>query len=194
MNRLLRSLAAVAALGVTMGMAHAANTSDHDTIELFKNSGQSSVFFKNCYGYAVFPNIGKAGFVVGGAHGSGRVYQKGLIIGTTSMTQVSVGLQLGGQDYSEIVFFEDERALREFTSGNFEFAADAGVVAITAGASASANTGGSNASASGGKNDAATSGNYHKGMAVFTILKGGLMYQATIAGQKFSYTPKAAGQ
>jgi lipid-binding SYLF domain-containing protein len=192
MKQVLRIVAAAAAFCLAMSTARAA--SDKETIELFKNAGASAAFFKNSYGYAVFPDIGKAGFVVGGAHGSGRVYQKGLIIGTTSMTQVSVGLQLGGQAYSEIVFFEDERALREFTSGNFEFAADAGVAAITAGASASANTGGSNAAASGGKNDATTAGEYHKGMAVFTILKGGLMYNATIAGQKFSYTPKAAGQ
>jgi lipid-binding SYLF domain-containing protein len=192
MKQVLRIVAAAAALCLAMSTARSA--SDKETIELFKNAGASGAFFKKSYGYAVFPEIGKAGFVVGGAHGSGRVYQKGVIIGTTSMTQVSVGLQLGGQAYSEIVFFEDERALREFTSGNFEFAADAGVAAITAGASASANTGGSNAAASGGKNDAATVGDYHKGMAVFTILKGGLMYNATIAGQKFSYTPKAPGQ
>jgi len=191
MNRLLGIVAAMAVLGLTMGAARAANTSDKDTIQLFRDAGESSVYFKKSYGYAVFPNIGKAGFVVGGAHGSGRVYQKGVIIGTTSMTQVSVGLQLGGQDYCEIVFFEDQRALREFISGNFEFAADAAVVAITAGASATANTGGSSAAASGGKKDAVTAGGYHKGMAVFTILKGGLMYNATISGQKFSYTPKA---
>jgi lipid-binding SYLF domain-containing protein len=193
MKQVLRIVAALAALGLAMTAVHAAS-SDKETIELFRNAGASAAFFKKSYGFAVFPNIGKAGFVVGGAHGSGRVYQKGLIIGTTSMTQVSVGLQLGGQDYSEIVFFEDERALREFTSGNFEFAADAGVVAITAGASVSANTGGSNAAASGGEKDAVTAGEFHKGMAVFTILKGGLMYSATIAGQKFSYTPKAASQ
>jgi lipid-binding SYLF domain-containing protein len=192
MKFVLRIIAAAAALCLAAGTVRAGN--DKDTIELFKNAGASAAFFKKSYGFAVFPDIGKAGFVVGGAHGSGRVYQKGVIVGTTSMTQVSVGLQLGGQDYSEIVFFEDERALREFTSGNFEFAADAGVVAITAGASASANTGGSNAAASGGKDDAVTTGEYHKGMAVFTILKGGLMYNATIAGQKFTYSPKAAGQ
>jgi hypothetical protein len=192
MKHVFRVVAAVAVFALAMGTAGAAT--DKETIDLFKNAGASAAFFKKSYGFAVFPDIGKAGFVVGGAHGSGRVYQKGVIIGTTSMTQVSVGLQLGGQDYSEIVFFEDERALREFTSGNFEFAADAGVAAITAGASASANTGGSNAAASGGKKDATTAGEYHKGMAVFTILKGGLMYNATIAGQKFSYTPKAGGQ
>ncbi len=192
MRQVQRVVAAVAALVLATGTVRAAG--EKETIELFKNAGASAGYFKRSYGFAVFPNIGKAGFVVGGAHGSGRVYQKGVAIGTTSMSQVSVGLQLGGQDYSEIVFFEDERALREFTSGNFEFAADAGVAAVTAGASASAGTDGSNASASGGENDAATSGGYHKGMAVFTILKGGLMYNATIAGQKFTYNPKSANQ
>ena len=80
-----------------------------DTTALFKNAGASAAYFKSSYGYAVFPTIGKGGFVVGGAHGKGRVYQKGKYIGDTSMTQLSVGLQLGGQAYSEMIFFEDQR-------------------------------------------------------------------------------------
>ncbi|MGO9634514.1 MAG: YSC84-related protein [Steroidobacteraceae bacterium] len=159
-----------------------------DTVALFKNAGQSAGFFGSSYGYAVFPTIGKGGLVVGGAHGKGRVYQQGKYVGDTSMTQVSVGLQAGGQAYSEIVFFQDQRALGEFTSGNFSFSGDVSAVAITAGASASAGTGGSTAGASGGKKDAATAGGYQKGVAVFTIAKGGLMFQAAVAGQKFSYT------
>ncbi len=161
-----------------------------DTTALFKNAGQSAAYFKSSYGYAVFPTIGKGGFVVGGAHGTGRVYQKGKYIGDTSMTQLSVGLQLGGQAYSEMIFFEDQRALNEFTSGNFEFSGNVSAVAITAGASASAGTGGSSAGASGGKKDATTAGEYQKGLAVFTIAKGGLMYEASVSGQKFSYTAK----
>ena len=161
-----------------------------DTAALFKNAGASAAFFKSSYGYAVFPTVGKGGFVVGGAHGTGRVYQKGKYIGNASLTQVSVGFQVGGQAYSEIIFFEDQRALGEFTSGNFSLSGDVSAVAITAGASASAGTGGSTAGASGGKKDATTAGNYQKGVAVFTIAKGGLMYQAAVAGQKFSYTPK----
>ncbi len=161
-----------------------------DTTALFKNAGQSANYFKSSYGYAVFPTIGKGGLVVGAAHGTGRVYKKGKYIGDTSMTQLSVGFQLGGQAYSEIVFFEDQRALDEFTSGSFAFSGDVGAVAITAGASASASTGGSTAGASGGKKDATTAGGYQKGVAVFTIAKGGLMYQAAVAGQKFSYTAK----
>ena len=161
-----------------------------DTVELFKNAGESAGFFKNCYGYAVFPTIGKGGLIVGGAYGSGKVYAGGSYVGDTSMTQVSIGLQAGGQAYSQIVFFEDERAFKEFTNGNYEFGADVNAVAITAAAGATAGTTGSSAGASGGKKDASTSGSYYKGMAVFTVVKGGAMFQATVAGQKFKYTPK----
>ena len=159
-----------------------------DTVSLFKNAGESSWFVDNSYGYAVFPSIGKAGFVVGGAHGKGRVYAGGKHTGDTSMTQLSVGFQLGAQGFSEIIFFEDQRAYDEFTSGNFEFSADATAVAITAAAGASAGSTGSSAGASGGKKDATTKGSYRKGMATFTVVKGGLMYEAVLAGQKFSYT------
>jgi lipid-binding SYLF domain-containing protein len=172
------------------GAAAAYADSYSDTIELFRNAGDSGGFFKTSYGYAVFPTIGKGGLVVGAAHGSGRVYAQGKYVGDTSMTQLSVGLQLGGQAYSQIIFFQDKRSLDEFESGNFEFGADASAVAITAAAGASAGTTGANAGASGGKKDASTAGSYYKGMAVFTIVKGGAMYQATVAGQKFKYTPK----
>ena len=161
-----------------------------DTEALFKNAGESGHYFKSAYGYAVFPTIGKGGIGIGGAHGSGRVYERGKYVGDTSMTQITVGLQLGGQAFSQVIFFQDERSFKEFTSGNFEFSAQASAVAITAGASASAGTTGGSAGASGGKNDATTSGEYHKGMAVFTIAKGGLMYEAAIGGQKFSYKPR----
>lgn len=158
-----------------------------DTINVFKKAGESGSFFKKSYGYAVFPTIGKGGIGIGGAYGSGHVYAAGKYVGNTSVTQLTVGLQLGGQAYSMIIFFEDKRAFDEFTSGNFEFSAQASAVAITAGASASATTTGRSASASGGKNDATTAGAYYKGMAVFTVAKGGLMYEASIGGQKFTY-------
>jgi lipid-binding SYLF domain-containing protein len=161
-----------------------------DTVKVFRDAGESGAFFAKSYGYAVFPTIGKGGMVVGGAYGKGRVYAKGKYVGDTSMTQLSVGFQLGGQAYSQIVFFEDKRAFDEFTSGNFEFGAQASAVAITAGASAGATTAGSSAGASGGRHDATTVGEYYKGMAVFTVAKGGLMYEASIGGQKFSYTPR----
>jgi lipid-binding SYLF domain-containing protein len=160
-----------------------------DTVELFKNAGESGTFFQHCYGYALFPTIGAGGALVGGAHGDGQVYVHGRHVGDTSMTQVSVGLQLGGQAYSQIIFFEDRRAFDEFTTGTFEFGADAKAVAITAAAGGSAGTSGANANASGGMKDATTAGRYYKGVAVFTIVKGGAMVQATVAGQKFTYRP-----
>ncbi len=163
-----------------------------DTIEIFKNAGQSGSFFANSYGYAVFPTIGKGGLGVGGAHGSGRVYEQGKHVGDTKMTQLTVGLQAGGQAFSQIIFFEDKRAFDEFTSGNFEFGATAQATAITASAGGSAGTGGSSAGASGGKKDATTTGQYNNGLVVFTVAKGGLMYEASIGGQKFSYKPLAA--
>ncbi len=158
-----------------------------DTIKVFKDAGQSGTFFQKAYGYAVFPTIGKGGYIVGGAYGHGRVYVGGKYIGDTTMIQLTIGAQLGGQAYSQIIFFEDKRAFDEFTSGNFEFGAEATAVAITAGASATASTAGTSASASTSRKDAKTAGAYNKGMAVFTIARGGLMFQASIGGQKFSY-------
>ena len=104
---------------------------DSDTVSVFKNAGASGTFFANSYGYAVFPTIGKGGIGIGGAHGSGRVYVHGKYVGDTSMTQLTVGLQLGGQAFSQIIFFEDQRSFKEFTSENFEFSAQASAVAIT---------------------------------------------------------------
>jgi lipid-binding SYLF domain-containing protein len=176
------------ALGLAAGVAHADSYSD--TIGVFKHAGQSAEFFRNSYGYAVFPTIGQAGFVAGAAHGQGRVYAHGRLVGDTAVTQLSVGFQAGGKAYSEIIFFEDKRAFDEFRSGNFEFGAGASVTAITAGASASVGTSGVDGSASGGQHDAATMGSYNKGMAVFTVAKGGLMYDASIEGEKFSYRPR----
>jgi lipid-binding SYLF domain-containing protein len=162
-----------------------------DTTTLFKNAGQSSKFFGKSYGYAVFPTIGKGGLGIGGAYGEGRVYEQGKYVGDTKMTQLSIGFQAGGEGYSQIIFFQDKRSFDEFTSGNFEFGANVNAVVITAAASGSASTGGSTASASGGKKDASTAGKYEKGTAVFVISKGGLMYEASVSGQKFSYKPLA---
>jgi lipid-binding SYLF domain-containing protein len=125
--------------------------------------------------------------------GKGRVYVHGRYVGDTTMGQLSVGFQAGGKAYSQIIFFEDKRALDQFESGTFAFAAGASAVAITAAASASAGTDGTSAEASGGEKNARATGHYENGMAVFTIAKGGLMYAATIAGQKFSYTPRGRG-
>ncbi len=127
-------------------------------------------FFQKAYGYAVFPTVAKGGIGIGAAYGSGVVYRKGKAIGTASLTQVTIGFQLGGQAYNEIIFFQNKRALDNFTDGNFELNAQASAVAITLGASADAD--------------------YSNGVAIFTMAKGGLMYEASVGGQKFSYTPK----
>jgi lipid-binding SYLF domain-containing protein len=127
-----------------------------ETVGLFKKAGASSQFFDNCYGYAVFPTIEKGAIGIGEAHGKGRVFEQGKAVGSSSMTQLSIGLQLGGEAFSQIVFFQDERAFKEFTRGEFEFGA--GAVVITAAASSSAGSAGANAGASGGKNDATTAG------------------------------------
>ena len=162
-----------------------------ETAKLFQDAGESAGYFKNSYGYAVFPTIGKAGLGIGGAHGSGCVYEKGKQVGTAKMNQLSFGWQAGAQGYSLLVFFEDDRAFKDFTSGNFEFGAKASAVAITAGASAGAGTGGTSSGASAGKKDATTQTRtgYEKGMASFSIIKGGLMYEAALGGAKFKYDP-----
>ncbi len=170
-------------------MAASADEYD-DTIAIFKKAGESAAFFDNSYAYLVFPTVGKGGLGVGAAHGSGRAYEQGKYVGDVKMNQLSVGLQAGGQAFSQIIFLQDKRAFDEFTGGNFEFDATVQAVAITASATASAGTAGASAGAAGGKNDATTAGNYHKGMAVFTVAKGGLMYQAAVGGQKFKYKPK----
>ena len=119
-------------------------------------------FFKSAYGYAVFPTVGQ-----GGAYGSGVVYRDGKVIGETSLTQLTIGFQLGGQAYREIIFFRNQATLEAFKRGNFELSAQASAVAATYGASADAD--------------------FENGVAVFTLAKGGLMYEASIGGQKFDY-------
>jgi lipid-binding SYLF domain-containing protein len=190
MKYLIRTLALLPLLIVSIGAGRAASYAD--TIAVFKNAGASATFFDKSYAYAVFPTVGSGALGVGGAYGKGRVYVHGAYTGNATLGQVSVGFQAGGKAYSEIIFFEDQRALDEFASGNFEFGADASVVAVTAGANAGAATNGASSGASAGQNDATTHGIYQKGMAVFTVAKGGLMFSASIAGQKFKYTPHTA--
>jgi len=143
----------------------------NQTLAHFKNKDKSlDNFFKQAYGYAVFPTIGKAGFIVGGAHGDGVVYKQGTPTGTTSMTQVSVGWQAGAEAYSEIIFFQNEAAYKRFIQGNYELSAQASAVAAKSGVAAQTK--------------------YEKGIAIFTDYKGGLMAAASVGGQKFSYEPK----
>lgn len=138
------------------------------TINRFKESDKTmQVFFDKAYGYAVFSNVGKGAVGIGGAFGKGSVYHKHALIGYTTLSQVTIGFQLGGQAYSEIIFFENKEALENFKNGKLKFAAQASAVAATAGAAASAA--------------------YNNGVAVFTIAKAGLMYEASIGGQGFSF-------
>ena len=139
------------------------------TIDKFKDSDPAmDRFFSKAYGYAVFSNVGKGGMGIGAAYGKGLLYEQGDIVGSTTLKQLSIGFQLGGQAYSEIIFFKSKRDLENFKSGNFELGATASAVVVTTGASADAD--------------------YSDGVAIFTLPKGGLMYEATVAGQKFTYT------
>ena len=162
-----------------------------DTISVFKKSETVQHFFNQSYGYAVFPTVGKAGMGIGGSYGTGQVYQGGKVTGETSLIKATFGLQLGGQAFSQMIFFQDKRAYDEFTSGEFEFDASASAVAITAGVQAKAGTEGATAGASAGPaTGKQANAGYHKGMAIFIHAKGGLMYEASIGGQKFSFKPK----
>ena len=151
-----------------------------DTVTAFKDAG-AGPFFDSSYGYAVFPSIGKGGLVVGGAHGDGRVYKQGKYVGDTSMTQVSVGLLAGGEAFRQIIFFENQAAFDQFTTGNFEFDAGVSATVLKASAGASASTQGASAGA-GSREGATTAGKYYKGMAVFTIVKGGAMGELSVGG------------
>jgi hypothetical protein len=190
MKSIAKALVALPLLSLLGGLAYANGYSD--TIARFRDANQSANFFRNCYGYAVFPTVGEGAIGIGGAFGKGRVYLHGHYVGDVSMGEISVGFQAGGKGFSQVIFFEDKRALGEFESSGFEFGADVSAVAITAGASATASTNGASAGASVDVNSAVTRGAYQKGMAVFTIAKGGLMYQAAVAGQKFHYTPRSS--
>jgi lipid-binding SYLF domain-containing protein len=140
-------------------------------IEEFKKADPSiDAFFSKAHAYAVFPEITKGAVGIGGAGGDGVVFQSGTAIGASSMSQVTIGLQLGGQTYREAIFFENETALEEFKRGNYEVAAGASAIAAKAGASKTAG--------------------YEQGVAIFTMGIGGLMFEASIGGQKFDYEPK----
>lgn len=125
--------------------------------------------FGDAAGYAVFPTVGKGGLGVGAAHGTGVLYENGLPLGKTTLTQVTVGPQIGGQAYTEVIFFQTEDALRSFKAGRFTLAAQVSAVAAAEGASANAK--------------------FINGVSIFTLAKGGVMAEASVGGQKFSYPP-----
>lgn len=135
-----------------------------------------------------FPTIGKAGYVIGGSYGEGQVYRRGKVTGKSTVIEGSIGFQVGGEAFSEIIFFQNRRAYDDFTSGNFEFGATAQAVAVTAGVEAQAGTAGANAGASAGpRTGTQAEGRYIKGMATFVHAEGGLMVGVTVGGEKFSF-------
>ena len=172
---------------ISLNSKQAFSSEASSTITNFKKSPQVATFFKSAYGYAVFPTIGKGGFGIGGAYGEGTVFKQGKKTGTTTMTQVTIGFQLGGQAFSEVIFFKDKATYYAFTKGNFEFSAQASAVAITVSANAKTSTTGTSAGASAGNEKNKQKGFYQNGMATFTLTKGGLMYEAALGGQKFSF-------
>lgn len=183
-------LATLMLLGIGQAFATEDDAKYQDALATFKQASETHKFFNNAYGYALFPTIGKGGIGIGAAYGKGRVYRQGAYVGDSSMTQVSIGFQLGGQAYSEIIFFKDEKAFRDFTSGSFEFSGQASAVAINVGANAQAGTTGNSAGAgqAGGAQNATAA--YINGMTVFTAAKGGLMFEAALAGQSFTFEGK----
>jgi lipid-binding SYLF domain-containing protein len=174
-----RVLKVLAALCLVSAAAYGGETAKLDKEDLTKaeatigdaleRDSTLQEFFEGAAGYAVFPKVAKGAIGIGGAHGTGLLFENGEAIGETKVTQVTIGLQLGGKTYSEIIFFENEDVLTVFTTGRLELAAQASAVALSAGVSA----------------DLA----YSDGMAIIVMGQGGLMYEASIGGQKFSYKP-----
>ncbi|MDO6473743.1 YSC84-related protein [Maribacter sp. 1_MG-2023] len=144
--------------------------SEKAMIKMLEESPKLEKFVNEAYGYAVFPKITKAGLGVGGAAGNGIVYKEAKIVGSSKLKQASFGLQAGGQQYSEVIFFENKESFKKFTNGKLKLDAQASAVVITKGASI----------------DVA----YQNGVAVFTFIKGGLMYEASVGGQHFKFKSK----
>ncbi len=160
------------------------------TIDVFRQSTQVQPYFRNSYGYAVIPTIGKVALGIGGAYGKGQVYRARAVTAVTKVVKMSLGFQAGAQAYRQIIFFEDKRAYDDFTRGQFEFNFQLSAVAITAGGQAQAGSPGATAGIiAGPKTGIQAKTNYYKGMVVFIHTKGGLMFEAVIAGQKFMVKP-----
>jgi lipid-binding SYLF domain-containing protein len=170
-----RKMSIAAGLAVLLAVpafarADATVTEAKDAVTALKKADPSlKKFFEQSAGYAVFPSVGKGGLVVGGAGGSGIVFEHGKAVGTTTLSQVTIGAQVGGQAYYEIIFFETAETLAAFKKGEWTMAAQVSAVMLQSGASADAK--------------------YKEGVAVFTLSKGGAMAEASVGGQKFSYKP-----
>lgn len=174
--KILKSITCAALLFVAVG-SNAQNSKDQKIIKDAKKATEKlqkmdiglDQFFANSAGYAIFPNVGKGGLIIGGASGNGVVYENGTIIGMADLKQLSIGLKAGGQAMTEIIFFETAADIDEFKDGNFEFSAEASAVAIESGVAVNAK--------------------YREGVAVFALPKAGLMANASVGGQKFGFTP-----
>ncbi len=156
--------------GLTEEQRELVNAAERTIAEMRAEDPSLAQFFDSAYGYAVFPSVGKGGLILGGARGKGVVYEQGQIVGFATLTQGSVGLQVGGQTFSEILFFRSPAALSDFKSGEFSLAANASAVAIESGAARAAD--------------------YDEGVAIFTLPRKGLMAEASIGGQRFTYEPR----
>jgi lipid-binding SYLF domain-containing protein len=161
----------VLAIGATIPPPPLAAQSDvpHAIAEFQRSDSGMARLFAEAPGYAIFPTVGKGAIGIGGARGKGWVYEHGALKGRATLTQVTIGFQLGGQAYREVIFFKDQAAIDEFCRGDFELSAQVSAVAVKSGASANVK--------------------YNHGVAIFTMAKGGLMYEASVGGQKFSFQP-----
>lgn len=175
MKTLKNLLASAAVLFLTVHAVTAQTSKDKEIIkdaenaktELLKEDAGLSTFFSKSAGYVIFPNVGKGGFIIGGASGNGVVYDHGTVVGMADLKKLNVGLQAGGQAITEVIFFETKEALNDFKNGKFEFSAEASAVAV--------------------KSGKAVNAKYKDGVAVFALPKAGLMADASVGGQKFSY-------
>lgn len=141
-----------------------------EALALFNKADSSLArLFTSSAGYALFPRVAKGGLGIGAARGTGQLFAKGRLLGETKLTQVTIGFQAGGQVYSEVIFFENETTLNNFKDGNFEFSAQVSAVAAAEGAAKNAK--------------------FEHGVAVFTLAGKGLMFEASVGGQKFDYDP-----
>ncbi len=180
---MLKAFAIVALAGVSFAFVPACSTApktEADRASLSEDVSSAMARFKRddaslqgrldkALGYAIFPDIGKGGLIAGGAYGKGELYEKGAKVGYCDLTQGTIGLQLGGQTYSQLILFSEQAAIDRFKSNKFAFSANASAVAVKAGAAAAAN--------------------YADGVMVFTQTKGGLMYEASLGGQQFTFQP-----
>jgi lipid-binding SYLF domain-containing protein len=177
----------LAGLAISAEAQRSADVSE--TVELFRAIPEVAPYFQSAYGYAVWPRIARGGFIFGGSRGKGQIFVGGAVVGTSTLVEASVGFQAGGQTYRQVIFFQNAAAYESFAKDGFEFDAQAQAVAVTASAEAGAGTTGSRASAGAGSPNTAAGGGYTEGMQIFTMAEGGLMYKATIAGQRYNFEP-----